>query len=130
MKTALFTLFMALVLTYSSVNAQEHKEFTKSEVNNLIEALRSDNDGVRMQAIYLAGKYEVPETVGELKKALKNASTSNEKILVSLSLYRIGDFNGMNAVRTAALSDSSTKVRNRCAVLYNDYIKSTVVFVK
>lgn len=131
MKTALLTLVAVMTLSLSVVSARDIKSgLNRKAVNNLVEAIKSDNEGVRMQSIFLAGKYEVSEAVSSLKSALKNSSSPEEKILIALSLYRIGDMSGMNAVKEAARCDSNAKVRNRCALLYNDYMGNTVASVR
>lgn len=131
MKTALLTLVAVMTLSLSVVSARDIKSgLNRKAVDNLVEAIKSDNEGVRMQSIFLAGKYEVSEAVSSLKSALRNSSSPEEKILIALSLYRIGDMSGMNAVKETARFDSSVKVRNRCALLYNDFMSNTVASVR
>ena len=82
--------------------------------SRLIEALHSDNDGVRVSAASLLGKYRIAGACSELIESLKNDKCECVRMASALALVSIGDQCGLNVVQDIADSDSSIKVSSFC----------------
>ena len=92
-------------------------------VGNLVNALNSDNDGLRKSAIYLAGKHKIREVVDALTVRLSREKDAGTKILIALSLYNIGDPRGMDFVQIASKTDPDLRVRRMCDAIFTEYLQ-------
>lgn len=117
-------LLTALVFLLSgTLNAQRNAEkFDKNAVGNLISGIKSDNEGLKRNSIYFAGKYKVEETVEVLTEQLKTETDAADKILIALSLYQIGNSNGLEAVKQTAKNDTDERVKAMCEHIYTQYL--------
>jgi hypothetical protein len=123
-KNALLTLFAALVFTNLSMGQTEKAPkplFKENAIKNLIVAIKSENEGLRKSGIYFAGLYEIKEAVETLVEEFKNEKNPKIRVLIALSLYRIGDEKGMESIYTAALHDNDSKVKRICIAIANEY---------
>ena len=115
---------MAFVFTSAS-NAQDwsrKKPVVKPEaVANLIVGIKSENDGLRKCAIYYAGKYEVDQAVDALIEQLDVEKISKMRILIALSLYKIGNEDGLDAIYANALKESDPNVKRMCNAIVEEY---------
>jgi hypothetical protein len=127
--TAMF--LFAVVILFNSTNAfaggfekvQDKlgsKKYSKA-VSNLMAGINSENLGLKKSCIYYAGLYEIPEAVDVLIKQMKNESDPDVKILIALSLYKIGDTKGYSMIKAAAEKDNDPKVRNMCIAICNTF---------
>ncbi len=100
------------------------KDFThhKFAYENLASAIKSSNDGVREDAIYLVGKYKLVDFEKELLSQLDNEKNSNIKVLIGLALYRMGSEKGMQKLLELSVNDSDKKVRRMSLAIYNEFI--------
>ncbi len=113
----LFSAALLLAEPNSNTNREENK------INNLITALRSDNEGLMKSAVYLAGKYKIDAAVDELCFLYKNTTNQNTKYLIAISLYKIGTEKSFNAVTNLCCKDKNKKFRfigNEIAKQYSD----------
>ncbi|NUN10358.1 MAG: hypothetical protein HUU54_14385 [Ignavibacteriaceae bacterium] len=117
------TLMFVLVL-FSSAFAQKPAavKMSNAAIGNLVNALNSENDGLRRSAIYLAGKNKVKEVVDVLIERLNKEKEAGMKILTALSLYNIGDNRGMEKVHLAAVTDPDLRVRRMCTAIFSEYL--------
>ncbi len=90
---------------------------------NLLIGIRSQNLGLRTSAAMHAGDIGSEKAVSALMEMLKNDRDERARIVAALSLYKIGDPIGINAVRQAARFDESRRVRKLCALFYMEYLK-------
>lgn len=90
-------------------------------LTNMQACIKSENKGVRRSSIYMAGKYKLAEAVLPLTEQLRNESDAQTRILIALSLHKIGDAQGLAAVKQFAASDRNSEVRRMCTAIYNDY---------
>jgi HEAT repeat protein len=117
--------FFALLFT-TVLNAQ--KTITKSElkqkrmIGNLLNGINSDNEGLKRSAIYYAGKYKVDEAVDALVEQLEAETSTENKYLISLSLYLIGDNKGIEAVKKVAAFDNDPRAKRLAAAVYYEYL--------
>ena len=123
-KTLVTTAFALVVLFASFTNAQTSRlYFSDKEILNLVEGIKSNNLGLKRCSIYLAAKYQVVETVPAMVAEFKNEINPQNKVLIALALYQIGDESGIKAVYNASLSDENPKVRKTCFEVMN-YFKN------
>ena len=91
---------------------------------NLLIAIKSDNDGLRESAAYLLGEFRCTEAVIPLMGILRCESCSTGRIVAALALCRIGDPRGVYAVKQAVQFDDDAAVQQRCAYFYNEYVQA------
>lgn len=133
MKSVLTAMLVILALGCTSLKAQVNVDeitgsvnvdLKKNAIENLVSNINSENDGVRKSAIYYAGYYKVAETMNALKGQFKKESDPSVRILIALSLYKLGNPDGMEFINTYAKKDNDTKVRRMCSAIYGDYLMS------
>jgi hypothetical protein len=88
---------------------------------NLSVAIQSENDGLRKSAIYLAGFYSLKEVVPVLVNQLEKEKNSDIKILIALTLYRIGDLSGMEAVEKLLTTNNDMRVKQISKTILKEY---------
>lgn len=116
MKTTkqLFAFLIVLMLTAGTLFAQDQNKgisLSDDHVMNLVSGINSNNEGLKRSAIYLAGKYGIEDLTFELVKRLKTEKNAQDRILISLALYKIGGRAGYEAVKEIANNDYNAKVR-------------------
>ncbi len=126
-KNLFFGLVAALVLLNgfnSLAQVNRLKDFTqhKFAYENLINAIKSNNDGVREDAIYLVGKYKLADFENELLNQLDKEKKSGIKVLIGLALYRLESEKGMQKMLELSTRDENDRVRRMSLAIYNEYI--------
>ena len=125
-KTTLAAIALFALLFTTALNAQ--KTITKAElkqkrmISNLVNGINSDNEGLKRSAIYFAGKYKVEEAVDALVDQLEMETSTENKYLISLSLYLIGDEKGIEAVKKVAAFDNDPRAKRLAAAVYYEYL--------
>jgi HEAT repeat protein len=120
-----FALLLTVMLVVLTMNMYAQGDKVKSEkpnetaIKNLITAINSDNEGLRRSAVYFAGKYKVKETVNSLAEILKKEKDPNNRVLIALALFEIGDEEGINAVKKLAENDEDLYVRRMSLAIVN-----------
>ncbi|MDP4172473.1 MAG: HEAT repeat domain-containing protein [Bacteroidota bacterium] len=97
-------------------------ELKKNAVENLLVNISSDIDGVRKSAIYFAGYYKVDQAKDALMKQFTKEKDPATRILIALSLYKLGDEDGMNLVKKYSQKDPDSRVKRMCSAIYTDYL--------
>ncbi len=118
-------------LLTSNISAMNflHKKFTKASrpdipeivIKNLEMGLRSDNDGLKKSCMYLAGFYEIEELVGPLVELLPNEKNPDTRIMIALTLYKIGTPEAINAVKQLAKTDGDPVVKRIGNMILNQF---------
>lgn len=121
------TFLFTLMLFTNSFPAEASKSSTlKTDVIelNLINGINSDNSGLRLSSINLAGDLKANGSVIELLKVFH--SSANEKVrgAAALSLVKIGDGRGIKAIEYASRFDQSSYVKNLCKTFYSYHKKN------
>lgn len=93
----LVVLFAGNILAKSA--NEEKPDKIKRAIENLAVGIESENDGVRNCCIFFAGYYEFNELTGVLVKQFKKEQDADTKVLILLSLYRIGDKESIEAAK-------------------------------
>jgi hypothetical protein len=122
-----FGLITAIVLltSVSSLAQVNHlKDFTqhKYAYENLSAAIKSDNEGVREDAIYLVGKYRLIDFENDLLNQLDKEKNPNIKVLIGLALYRMESEKGVQRMLELSSKDSDARVRRMSLAIYNEYL--------
>ena len=124
----LFIVFVLFIISLfgGDLKAQDQNSAISGKINkkviaNFISAIKSDNEGLKRSAIYLAGKYKIGETVDELSKILSSDNSENVKFASALALYEIGDPKGLDAIFKSSLIDQNEFIKKLCASIYYDY---------
>lgn len=100
------------------------KEITNHRyaLENLLDGIQSENNGVKRSSIYFVGKYRISESEELLIEQLEREQNPNNKVLIALVLYKLGSDDGLNAVKKLAATDRIEKVRRMCTHIYNEYL--------
>ncbi len=113
------------VLLFTALFAQEpdskNFEFSKNEIGNLVMGITSDNPGLKKSSIYFAGKYQVKDVKEILENELKTETDPNTKILIALSLFKIGDPKSIDFVEYLSKNESNKKVKNMFTAIVEEF---------
>ena len=96
-------------------------EFTEKAIRSLAMGIESDNIGVKKSCIYFAGLYEIRDVAWTLIKQLKNEQDPDTRILIVLSLYKIGDKEALNEVEKLVENDHDYKVKRMSSAILNQF---------
>ncbi len=107
----LLTAFIFLFAAPSILPQSQQTDIDPKFTGNLNVGIKSDNEGLRKSCIYFTGVYMLKECVPALVEQLAKENNPDVKILIALSLYRIGDKSGMKAVENLSMNDENAKVR-------------------
>jgi hypothetical protein len=127
MKLLLGSFLLSVVFFVSDVNAisSPNKEQTYNRVNaikSLTNGLQSDNVGLRTSSVFMLGELKANESVIDLIRILREDECEEARILAALSLYKIGDARGINAVKQRIRFDNSERVKRNCQLFYQSFI--------
>ncbi len=126
LKVTIFILTATLVLSASSQAKDGNKKLPKLTryeqcIENLGRAITSENDGLRESAIYYAGKYKMVELKKTLIKQLSKEKIPSIRILISLSLYQIGDAEGIELVKEIYNKEKEDQVKRMCSDIFKEF---------
>lgn len=128
-KKMVITAFAVSAIFMSNIFAQENQVnqtvCNLKAIQNLIQGIKSNNLGLKRSAIYYAGKYKIEEAVEVIIEELKSINDPQTRCLTALSLYKIGNKNGMRVVNELAGNDPDAKVRRIAAAIYETYSLET-----
>lgn len=122
----LIAVFILIFGTLSFPQAKQLKDFTqhKYAYENLSAAIKSDNIGVREDAIYLVGKYKLIDFEQDLLNQIDNEKSSDIKVLIGLALFRMESEKGMQKLLELSSKDRNDRVRRMSTAIYNEYLTS------
>ena len=102
--------------------AQEANETNdEAVIANLEEGVQSENLGLKVSSAYYLGEKRSKDSVIPLMKILKGDENPEARIIAALSLFKIGDEQGMFAVKRAIKFDDSPRVAKICNIFYTMY---------
>ncbi len=114
--------FALLLISISAqTNSVEKLNFNERAIGNLKMGITSDNPGLKKSSIYFAGKYQVEEIKEVLENQLKIEDDPNIKILIALSLFKIGDAKSMDFVENLTFSETNPKVKNMFTAIIEEF---------
>lgn len=116
----------AVTFIANTAIAQESKQnpISKRAIENLKVGIMSDNNGLKRNSIYFAGKYRIAESVDALVAELNDTEDPSTRVLIAMSLYLIGEPKGLEAVYEIAKTDDNSRVRRLCNAIYAEYVKA------
>ena len=120
-KTIAITLLtLSIILTAFATNPKSSNsskiDWQKAEKNYLT-ALTSENIGVRQSATNYLAEYKLTGAVQPLVEVLKNDKVEQLRMAAALALVQLGNKEGIEAVKEAAIYDGSEKVAKFCEQL-------------
>jgi K+ transporter len=120
----LAAILFVLLVTDSFGQNQKVSELSKHKyaLQNLVNGIHSENQGVRESSIYFAGKYRFIDTEDALIDQLKVEKEPDIKVLIGLALFRMNSNKGMNELQKLALNDDNPRVRRMSLAIYNEYL--------
>jgi len=126
LKSLILVLTAALSLTVPSKAESGDNKIAKPTryeqcIENLGRAITSENDGLRESAIYYAGKYKMVELKKTLVKQLTKEKIPAIRILISLSLYQIGDAEGIELVKESYSKEKEDQVKKMCCDIFKEF---------
>lgn len=114
--------FALLLISISAqTNSVENFNFNENAIGNLIMGITSDNPGLKKSSIYFAGKYQLEEVKDVLENQLKIEEDPNIKILIALSLFKIGDAKSIDFVENLTYSETNPKVKNMFTAIVEEF---------
>lgn len=127
-KLVIASLSLLFVVTIGELTAQTNsiKDITNNKyaLDNLLEGIKSDNDGVKRSSIYFVGYYRIAEAEEALIEQLKKEQNPGNRILIAIVLYELESEDGLLAVKKLASNDDNQKVRRMSTHIYNEYLTS------
>jgi HEAT repeat protein len=111
----------------ASVSEFSDRQWTENGIANLVTGIKSDNLGLRKSAIYLAGLYQISETVPTLIDQLKKEENAEVKVLTALVLYRLEDPRGIEAIENLYMSDENARVKRISKAILDEFKNKLVV---
>jgi len=90
---------------------------------NLLNGLASDNIGLKYSCVLMLGKMQSDRAVVPLISILNKSTDENLRVAAAWALCKIGNMQGVYAVKMAAKNDESTKVKETCAGFYENFSK-------
>ncbi len=119
-------LCLLFVTTLGQAIAQPNsiKDITnyKYALINLLDGIKSENDGVKRSSIYFVGYYRIAEAEEALIEQLKKEQNPSNRILIALVLYELRSEDGLLAVKNLVVNDNNQKVRRMSTHIYNEYL--------
>jgi len=110
----------AFAQSKSAEKCRKDKVWNCEAVENLKIGIASENTGLRRSSIYLAGQYELTELKSTLVKQLKKEEDRSIRILIALSLHKMGNPDAAIVIGSLAMTDNDMKVRRICTAIYDD----------
>ena len=127
-KLVIAYLSILFVATIGELTAQTNsisiKDITndKYALDNLLDGINSENDGVKRSSIYFAGHYRIAEAEEALIEQLKKELNPSNRILIALVLYELVSKDGLLEVKKLASNDDNLKVRRMSTHIYNEFL--------
>jgi len=117
--TAVLAVALSLVL-FTGLTAQKKAVLNESHMQNLIMAVKSDNDGLKRSGIYWAGYYKVEKMVPLLLEEFAHENSKN-KILIALSLYQMGKDSCIIKLMELSKNERNFEVKRICTAVVEQY---------
>ena len=92
------------------------------QIDNLIQGVKSGNDGLSNSAIYLVGRYKLQKATNALVNVLLDKGKPRwTRIYAALALHEVGDNRSINDIKKVSLVEDDLVVKNICADIYLDF---------
>ena len=114
----LLTLFLVSNSLLAHTESEQRVELLDIVKANILKGIQSDNYGLKMSSIYLAGKYKITDVSKELINEMKVSENEEVCQMLVWSLYQIGDESCCNEMRTIIENHPSEKIKSFCESMY------------
>lgn len=124
MKKTKFTAVLAVALSlvlFTGLTAQKKAIIHQNHMQNLVMAVKSDNDGLKRSGIYWAGYYKVEEMVPLLIEEFAHENSKN-KILIALSLYQMGKDSCIIQLMELSKNETNYEVKRICNAVVEQHL--------
>ena len=103
---------------HPQTNSDQRVELPDYAIVNILNGIQSDNYGVKMSSIYLAGKYKIVDVSQELVEEIKRSEDDELSQMLVWSLYEIGNDSCWKELQAIVKNHPSDQLRDFCANLY------------
>ncbi|HEX2960252.1 MAG TPA: HEAT repeat domain-containing protein [Ignavibacteriales bacterium] len=110
------------VLFFGFSNASANYNPESRDEESLLQSMKSNNFDERVNSAFALGEIKSSKALIPLLQMLHSEPAEGARIMAALSLYKIGNAQGLYAIERAAIFDKSERVRKMCANFYNDYV--------
>ena len=127
----LFTILTLLFVLTNNVKAQDNKtsskvviekyDLAKNAIKSMLMGIKSENDGLRRSAIFYAGQYKIEEATDCLIEEFQKEKDPGTKILIALSLYKIGNPIAIDYIKDMVSNENNQKAKDMFTAIYNDF---------
>ena len=90
-------------------------------IANIQNGINSGNAGVMYSCAFWAGKYKISATSKDLLNAIKNSNCDSLCIMISWSLYEIGDESCCEELKKIIENHNSEKLQDFCKFLHQKH---------
>ena len=129
-KFLLLAVFTIILVSSSNISAQktesqkakvviEKYELSGNAVKSLIKGIQSENEGLKKDAIFFAGEYKLDATVDYLIAELQKSKNPEMRILIVLSLHKIGNPIAIDYIKEIVKSEPNKNVKNMFSKIKN-----------
>ena len=123
----LIALITVLLFSEKSFSQNTHSNnqlnLTPLQIDNLIQGVKSGNDGLCNSAIYLVGRYRLQKATNALVNVLLDKGKSRwTRIYAALALHEVADNRSINDIKKVSLVEDDLIVKNICAAIYLDFL--------
>ena len=126
--TRLILVFISVISFSAFAENNQLDKVKDCTVASLIMGINSDNFGLRTSAAFMLGELKCEKGVIPLMRMLKSEEREDARIVAALALLKIGNEQGIFAIKQAIRFDQSDRVRRLCTNFYNVHSeKSTVI---
>jgi hypothetical protein len=120
--------FAACSLTIAQASVPKNESFKwKLAEKNYINALASENEGVRQSAAGYLAEYHLSGGIEPLIYVLNKDRTEKVRMAAALALVRFGTVEARSAIEDASIHDGSEKVAEFCRSLLSASFSPSVV---
>ncbi|KUO59629.1 hypothetical protein APF79_05660 [bacterium BRH_c32] len=120
-KLVLSLVAILLLVNFTYANTDFTDGIKKNAIASLVIGIKSDNMGLKRNCIYFAGKYKIAETTDALIAELDKTDNAKLKVLIALSLYMIGEEEGIDAVYKLANRENDNYVKRMAKAIIDEY---------
>ncbi len=120
----LYVLLSAVILL-----AQDNKSIEKqnNKIATLVMGIKSNNEGLRKSAIYLAGKNQVKEVIDVLSKEFKTETQVSIKYLIAISLFKINTNESIDSACALCRYENNAKFKLIGKQIRSTYYNSSIL---
>ena len=114
----LLSLLLMSTLLDAQTYSKQRIELPEIAIVNLLNGIRSDNNGVKKSCVYFAGKYKVLEVSQDLVEQIENSNDEELCQMIVWSLYQIGNDSCCEELQRVMKQHPLEKLKDFCNYLH------------